>query len=78
MAVDALAPDWDWQALHDRLMSLATIAYIIDLTPMDRGTRLLSLERLVRDTAEASKMASFVFAREKGGEDWWRSETTTL
>ncbi|NNN35023.1 hypothetical protein HLK59_32605 [Streptomyces sp. S3(2020)] len=76
MASDGLAPDWDWQALHDRLMNLATIAYIIDATPMDRSTRLLSLGRLAQDTEEALKMANFVLAREKGGEDWWRSETT--
>ncbi|WP_329061692.1 hypothetical protein [Streptomyces sp. NBC_01429] len=59
-------PDWDWEALYDRLTSLATIAHIIDSTPLDRATRHVSLQRLVRDTDEASKMAAFILAREGG------------
>ncbi|WP_329546773.1 hypothetical protein OG548_23325 [Streptomyces sp. NBC_01356] len=58
-------------------MSLATVAHIINVTAPSGSTRLISLERLATDTAEASKMASFVLAREKGGEDWWRTEKTT-
>ena len=59
-------PDWDWEALFDRLTSLATIAHIIDSTPMDDTTRRVSLARMVRDTAEASQMAAFILAREGG------------
>jgi hypothetical protein len=77
MTRGALEPDWDWQALYDRLMSVATIAMIIDGTPLDRSTRLISLERLAKDTDEAAKIAHFVSTRERGGEEWWRSETTT-
>ncbi|MFD6492927.1 hypothetical protein [Streptomyces sp. NPDC060188] len=72
----ALSPDWDWEALHDRLLSLATVAHLIDSMRPSGSTRLISLERLCKDTAEASEMARFVLARERGGEDWWRSETT--
>ncbi|WP_327325611.1 hypothetical protein OG735_26395 [Streptomyces sp. NBC_01210] len=59
-------PDWDWEALFDRLTSLATVAHIVDSTPMDARTRRISLERMVRDTAEASQMAAFILAREGG------------
>ncbi len=59
-------PDWDWMALYDRLTSLATIAHIMDCTLMDDGVRRASLERMVKDTDEASKMAAFLLAREGG------------
>ncbi|MFD3931483.1 hypothetical protein [Streptomyces sp. NPDC058614] len=59
-------PDWDWEALFDRLTSLATLAHIIDSSPMDARTRLVSLARMAKDTEEASRMAAFILAREGG------------
>ncbi|MFC9842201.1 hypothetical protein ACFWFF_28285 [Streptomyces sp. NPDC060223] len=59
-------PDWDWEALFDRLTSLATLAHIIDSCPMDARTRRVSLARMAKDTEEASRMAAFILAREGG------------
>ncbi|MFI5804591.1 hypothetical protein [Streptomyces sp. NPDC051561] len=61
-------PDWDWIALLERLQGLAAIAGVLDRTPLSPGTRLVSLERLAVDAAEATEIAQFVVARVKAGE----------
>ncbi|MEU4999720.1 hypothetical protein [Streptomyces sp. NPDC021622] len=74
-----MAPDldWDWLALHERLTNLATIAHVLDTTSMDDATRHLAMKRLADDCQEATDIARFLVARTKGGDDWWRTETTT-
>ncbi|MGW8569753.1 hypothetical protein [Streptomyces niveus] len=64
-------PDWDWLALLDHIVSLATMAAVLEHTPLPPETRLVSLERLAVDAAETTKIAELIAAREKEGDQPW-------
>ncbi|MFJ4964410.1 hypothetical protein ACIP6P_18505 [Streptomyces sp. NPDC088729] len=63
--------EWDWVAYLDAVTGLAAMVVILDRTPMSDGTRMICLERLAADSANAKRLAEVLISRARKGDQWW-------